>query len=107
MPTAPAARTTTPLGQVATTPGRAARSRFSVHPSVEMVATAIAGLKDKTGRSLDEWVAHIAKRAPRDEKARVLWLKESQGLGTNYARCLCDISLGKSTETGDAAAYLR
>jgi hypothetical protein len=106
MPTAPAARTTPPLGQAATAAGRAARSRFSVHPSVEMVATAIAGLKDKTGRSLDEWVAHIEKRGPRDEKARALWLKESQGLGTNYARWLCDISLGKSTETGDPAAYL-
>jgi len=106
MPTAPV-HSTPALNQLATTPNRRPRSRFSVHPGVEMVATAIAALKNKTGRSLDEWVAHIARRAPANEQARLLWLKQKEGLGTNYARWLTDISLGKNAETGDADAYLR
>lgn len=103
MPTA-MTRLTPALSQPTTSRGR--RSRYSVHPGVEMVAAAIAGLKEKTGRSLDEWIAHIEKKGPAEEKARLHWLKDSEGLGSNYARWLSDISLGTNRETGDAEAYL-
>jgi uncharacterized protein DUF4287 len=60
-------------------------ARYDVHPSVAMVQTAIAGLRTKTGRSLDEWVKLLKKETPADEKKRREWLKAKHGLGTNYA----------------------
>jgi hypothetical protein len=53
-------------------------------PKAEL-ATMVANLKDKTGRSLDEWTA-IARSSGRDKhKALVDWLKAEHGLGHGYA----------------------
>jgi Domain of unknown function (DUF5655)/Domain of unknown function (DUF4287) len=58
---------------------------YDVHPSIRMVQEWVAGLKAKTGRTLEEWVALVKKDGPRDELKRREWLKESHGLGTNAA----------------------
>lgn len=50
-----------------------------------MEAKAIAGLQEKTGRSLEEWVALILKSGPQGWKERQAWLKSEYQLGTNYA----------------------
>lgn len=78
---------------------------YDVHPSVIMVQTLIAGLKEKTGRSLDEWIALVQKDGPADEKKRREWLKSRHGLGTNYAGWIAERSLGKG-EDGNPKAYL-
>ena len=39
------------------------KSSYDVHPGVAMVQKWIAELKDKTGRSLEEWIALAKKRA--------------------------------------------
>ncbi len=83
------------------------QSIYSVHPSVQMVQDAISRLKEKTGRSLDEWIRFINKEGPKTEEARRDWLKSKHALGTNYAWWLAAWSLGKDTEDGDPAKYLK
>ncbi len=81
-------------------------SIYSVHPSVTMIQSVIAGMKEKTGRSLDQWIAFIKKEGPKTVEARRDWLKKKHKLGTNYAWWLADWSVGRQTEDGDPDAYL-
>lgn len=83
------------------------KSIYSPHPSLTMVQKWVAELKDKTGRSVDEWVRYIKKNGPKDDKARREWLKTEHGLGTNSAWWLADRAAGKGTEDGDPEAYLK
>ena len=55
----------------------------------------IGELKQKTGRTLEEWLAHIKKAGPKDETERRAWLKEKHGLGTNTAWWLAERADGK------------
>ena len=82
------------------------KSSYSVHPGVAMTQKWIAELKEKTGRSLDEWLTLIKKKGPKDEKARRAWLKTEHGLGTNYAGWLAQRADGKGAEIGDPDEYL-
>jgi hypothetical protein len=77
------------------------KSIYGIHPGVLMTQKWIADLKDKTGRSLDEWLKLIKKSGPKDEKARREWLKTEHGLGTNSAWWLAERADGKGTEVGD------
>ena len=81
--------------------------RYSVHPAILMVQKAIAGLKEKTGRTLDDWLTFIAAEGPRTEAQRRDWLKKVHALGTNYAGWLAERSVGKGDEDGDPETYLR
>jgi len=83
------------------------RSIYGVHPGVLMTQKWVGELKQKTGRSLDEWIRLIKKEGPSTEAARRDWLKEQQGLGTNYASWLAAQSVGKGEETGDPDVYLK
>ncbi|HJT29737.1 MAG TPA: DUF5655 domain-containing protein [Pyrinomonadaceae bacterium] len=82
------------------------KSIYSVHPGVLMTQKWIAELKQKTGRSLEEWLAYIKKSGPKDEKERRAWLKEEHGLGTNTASWLAERAEGKGEESGDPDSYL-
>jgi hypothetical protein len=82
-------------------------SLYSVHPGVAMVQTWVAELKEKTGRSLDEWLALIEKDAPKDEKSRREWLKTKHRLGTNSATWLSERAAGKGTEDSHPESYLK
>ena len=82
------------------------KSIYGVHPGVAMVQTAIAKLPEKTGRSLEEWVAFIRKSGPAGEVRRRAWLKKEHQLGTNYARWLAERAEGKGGEDGDPDRYL-
>jgi hypothetical protein len=92
------------MPKAATQPKR--KSIYSVHPGVAMTQKWIAELKQKTGRSLDEWLRLIRKSGPKDEKARREWLKTEHGLGTNSAWWLADRADGKDAEAVDPEAYL-
>ncbi|MCU1265932.1 MAG: hypothetical protein JWM21_2250 [Acidobacteria bacterium] len=83
------------------------KSIYGVHPGVAMTRKWIAELKDKTGRSLDEWLTLIKKKGPTEETARREWLKTEHGLGTNYAWWLAERAGGKGTEIGDPNDYLK
>jgi hypothetical protein len=45
----------------------------------------IEELPEKTGKSLDEWIALVKRHGPPEEKDRREWLKKERGLGTNSA----------------------
>jgi len=83
------------------------KSIYGVHPGVAMTQKWIAELKEKTGRTLDEWLNFIKKKGPKDEKARREWLKTEHGLGTNSAWWLAERADGKGAEIGDPDDYLR
>ncbi len=57
--------------------------KFDVHPGVQDMQNWIAGLKAKTGRTLDEWISLVRAEGPADEAAQRDWLKTRHGLGTN------------------------
>jgi uncharacterized protein DUF5655/uncharacterized protein DUF4287 len=80
-------------------------SIYGVHPGVAMVQAAIAKLPEKTGRSLDEWIALIRTTGPPGEAARREWLKKTHRLGTNYAGWFAQRAEGKG-EDGDPVTYL-
>jgi hypothetical protein len=72
-----------------------------------MVRDWIATLKQKSGRSLDEWVALVKTKGPAGTKERRDWLKSEHGLGTNSAWWIVDVVEGTADEMGDTDEYLR
>ena len=82
------------------------KSIYGVHPGVAMTQKWVAELKQKTGRSLEEWLAFIKKSGPKDEVSRRDWLKKEHGLGTNSAWWLAERSVGKGDDVGDPDTYL-
>lgn len=83
-----------------------AKSLYSVHPSVLMTQKWVATLKEKTGRSLDEWLCLMDKSAPIDKKARIDWLKTEHGMGTNTAAWMAGLAEGKTDIVAGPDAYL-
>jgi hypothetical protein len=72
-----------------------------------MVQKWIATLKEKTGRTIEEWIRLVEKEGPAAEKERREWLKKVHGLGTNSAWWIAERAEGKGLEDGDPEAYLR
>lgn len=71
-----------------------------------MVQKWIKELPEKTGRSLDEWVAFVKKSGPATEKERREWLKKEHKLGTNSAWSIAERADGKGREEDSPEAYL-
>jgi hypothetical protein len=88
----------------ATRPAR--KSVYSVHPGVAMVQKWVAELPQKTGRSLEEWIALVKKSGPATEKERRDWLKKNHKLGTNSAWWIAERAEGKGGEDADPDLYL-
>ena len=84
-----------------------AGSVYAVHPSVALLQKWVAGLKEKTGRTQEEWLALIKKDGPKGEKARLDWLKSKHKLGTNWASWLAELAEGKTSEFSGPEAYLQ
>jgi len=80
---------------------------YDVHPGVAMVQKWVAELKEKTGRSLEEWVALAKKEGPKEDKARREWLKTKHKFGTNNAWWISERVDGKGTEEDSPEAYLK
>ena len=83
------------------------KSIYGVHPGVLMTQKWIAELKQKTGRTLEEWLRFIKKEGPPTEQTRRDWLKSEHRLGTNTAWWLAERSVGKGEEAADSGAYLK
>jgi hypothetical protein len=83
------------------------KSLYAVHPGVLMTQKWVATLKEKSGRSLDEWLKLVKKSGPPTEKERREWLKTAHELGTNHAAAIAEWSVGKGAEFGDPEAYLQ
>jgi Domain of unknown function (DUF5655)/Domain of unknown function (DUF4287) len=80
---------------------------YSVHPGVAMVQKWVQELPQKTGRSLEEWIALTPKSGPRTEKERREWLKKEHKLGSNSAAWIAGRLEGKGTEEDSPDAYLK
>ncbi len=85
---------------------KSGRTLYSVHPGVAMVQKWVAELPQKTGRSLEQWIALVKKSGPADEKQRREWLKTKHHLGTNSAWWIAERAAGKGGEEDDPEAYL-
>ena len=83
------------------------KSIYGFHPGVSMTRKWITELKQKTGRTLDDWLKFIKKEGPPTEKERRDWLKSEHSLGANTAWWLAERSVGKGEETADSNAYLK
>jgi hypothetical protein len=79
---------------------------YDVHPSLGMYQNSLAALKQKTGRTLEEWIKLVQKSGPETEKERRAWLKAEHGLGMNYALWIAEQSVGKGDD-GNPETYLR
>lgn len=84
----------------------AARSLYSPHPSIEYARAILANLKTKTGRTLEEWIALLEKKGPKEEAARRDWLESEHDLGGTTAWGIAELSVGKGREGIDEEAYL-
>jgi len=82
------------------------RLGYDVHPSLAMLEFAIEGLKQKTGRTLEEWVKLVGNGGPETEKERREWLKTKYQLGGNDASWIAERSVGKGWG-GNPKTYLK
>src|SRR5262245_55064363 len=82
------------------------QSIYGLHPGVIMVQKWISELKQKTGRSLDEWMALAKQEGPPDEKDLREWLKISHKLGTNSAWWIAARAEGKQSDEDSPERYL-
>ena len=80
---------------------------YSPHPSIALTIKWIGELKERTGKSLDEWMKFIKKDGPESQQERFLWLKNDAKLGTNTAHWMAARSMGKGAEDEDPKAYLK
>ncbi len=80
-------------------------SAYDVHPGMAMIQSVMSTMKQKTGRTFEEWIAFVNKEGPATEKERRTWLKEKHGLGTNYAAWIAEGSVGKGEH--DPETYLK
>ena len=83
-----------------------ATSTYDVHPGLAMYQSSLAALKQKTGRTMEEWTKLVKKEGPATEKERRAWLKAEHGLGINYAGWIAEHSIGKGDD-GNPETYLR
>lgn len=83
------------------------KSLYRVHPSVAMAQKGVASLKEKTRRSLEEWLKLLEKSGPPTEKERRAWLKSAHGLGMNYAGWILARAGGEGGDFSSPEAYLR
>jgi hypothetical protein len=74
-----------------------AKSLYSLHPGFEREAAFEVKLHERTGKTLDQWIALVKKDGPATEKERRDWLKEQHGFTTNYAWWLAERAEGKGS----------
>jgi hypothetical protein len=79
---------------------------YSVHPSLAYAQAVVAGMKAKTGRSIDEWVSFVKKHGPKTESEQRDWLRKEHKLGMNYAGWIAGQVHGKGDEDTDPDKYL-
>jgi Domain of unknown function (DUF5655)/Domain of unknown function (DUF4287) len=92
---------------MAKTSGAKRESIYGVHPSVAMVQKSLAELKEKTGRSLEEWIALVKKDVAKGEKERREWLKTKHKLGMNRASWIAERADGDGGDFDSPEAYLK
>lgn len=86
---------------------RKASGLYDVHPGVAMMQKWIGELKEKTGRTVEEWVELTQRDGPSSgHKVRVDWLKKKHKMGNNSAWSIAERAGGKGWEEDSPEAYL-
>jgi hypothetical protein len=85
----------------------AEESPYGVHPGVAKMQKWVADLKEKTGKTIEEWAKVIKKDGPATTKERRDWLKQEYQVGTNTAWQLADYAEGKKWLEETPEAYLK
>jgi hypothetical protein len=83
------------------------KTKYDVHPGVAMVQKWNAELKERTGRSLEEWVAFAKKEGPKDEKPRREWLVKKHKVGARDAGWIAERAEGKGGDLDTPELYLK
>jgi hypothetical protein len=83
------------------------QSLYGVHPGVVMVQKSMAELKEKTGRSLEEWIAMVKKEGPKNEKSRREWLTSRHKVGSRDAGWIAERAEGKGGDLDTPEVYLK
>jgi hypothetical protein len=83
------------------------QSLYGVHPGVAQVQKWISDLKEKTGRSLEEWIALVKKEGPKGENERRAWLKSKHKMGTFSAVWIAERADGKGFGEDTPESYLK
>ncbi len=81
------------------------KSVYSVHPAVAMTRRGLASVLEKTGRSIDDWLALVKKSGPADPKAVREWLRKEHALGLNTAGWIADRAA--ASDMSSPESYLR
>jgi hypothetical protein len=68
------------------------KSPYTPHPALAREAAFLRDMKQKTGKTAEEWMALIKKSAPATEKERRTWLKDKHSLGMNYAGFIAELA---------------
>ena len=71
------------------------KSVYSLHPGYAMEAASLVNLKERTGKTLEDWVKIVKKSGPETEKERREWLKSKHDITTNYAHWIVERAEGK------------
>src|SRR5690348_8665418 len=83
------------------------KSPYSVHPSFAMEDSSREKLKERTGKTLEQWVKIVKKDGPPTEKERREWLKKEHAFTTNYAAWVAERADGRGgAENYDPDAYV-
>ena len=70
------------------------KSLYSMHPSFDYEEAGLRLIKERTGKTLEQWIAHVKRNGPAEPRARLAWLKK-QGLTMNYAGWIASRASGK------------
>ncbi len=90
-----------------TSSNKQSQSLYSLHPSLATEEASIVKLQERTGKTLEEWIKLVKKTGPPTEKERRVWLKEEQGLTTNYAWWIAERAAGRgAAEDYNPEAYV-
>jgi hypothetical protein len=82
------------------------KSIYSVHPGVQRTHIWVATLKEKTGRTLEEWVKFVKKSGPAGDKERKDWLRKEHAFSMYTAGWLVDRANGGGDDMDSPEAYL-
>jgi hypothetical protein len=74
------------------------KARYATHPGYAMQDAIISNLKQKTGKTLEEWIRVVKKTGPSARKERAQWLKAKHRLGGTTAAVIADRVEGKAPQ---------
>ncbi len=82
------------------------KARYATHPGYAMQDAIISNLKQKTGKTLEEWIRVVKKTGPSARKERAQWLKAKHRLGGITAAVIANRVEGKAPQY-DPEAFVK